>query len=464
MHIYPSTKTCVLAFLLGLAACSTKDQPPAGTTGRRVILTPAGNNTLGYYSDASFGSTDRTIWVAAITNSLTGALLVAHLDTAGQVVGSRTIDYPNPYNGRLALATLQDGSCVSVGQAEGSNVLGQSDSKALVFQLRKDGTTQWSQVIATTLGGGNDSFVTGDIVSLGMDVLLCGEYYKYPDSTKQRAFTRIANDGTTQPFVSYVLPPKTLLGARGPVMKPLPAGTGAVLLEQLDATTLQLLLLEADGHLRSLQQLKLAGFPTTQSIDYLDIAVAPTSGNLAILLASERQGQAQLIKLTAAGTVLSTTAYTLATKSYSRFGKMAMGLQDQVGWTTEDDKNLYYYVVDAQGKTLTGQQLAPTPGNVVILGAFGLVAIGSTSAYGFGSFAGPEPANAQSSSLNFLRIGSDGRAGCTLGDAPMLSAMPVAAAQVVTLALPPAGSLPNVTTTYNLLNNPAALTSSLSCQ
>lgn len=443
--------------LASLLACSKSDSgPQASPNGKRVLLTPTppppAVALLRAYTAASTPGPDQPLWLSAELDYNIGQALLVRLDTAGRLLASQLVlNYNAAY---VPVAALADGSSLGLGQ-DGSN--------AFVFRLNTDGTPAWSKIF-TDNAGQNLTFTPGNIVPLGNDAL----YYGSRGGFNQRYFARIAASGAVQPYASYTFPAKAATFNRVPAFKPLPAGAGAIMLEQLDDATFLLSNLDATGHLRWWQQLSLAGLPATpQAAKYYDVAVSPTSGNLAVLVADPTAGQgglSQLLRFSATGALLSATTYSLRNAPhFVYFGHLAMGLQEEAAWTLEGDEEVYYYAVNAQNKVLVAKRIANTPKNSTLSNSYGLLSIGQKGAYGFGTFAGPAPDNDPATSINFLRISADGQAGCPTADAPALAGTAATGTRAVGLPVPAAGTLANATASYTLYTAPFTLATTPAC-
>jgi hypothetical protein len=442
--------------LTSLLACSKNDSgPQASPQGKRVLVTPTpaapAVAQLRSYTSASTPGPDQPLWLSTVLDLYGSQALLVRLDTAGQLLASQMI-YNATY---VPVAALTDGSSLALGQ-DGSN--------AFVFRLNTDGTTAWSKIL-TNGAGQNRTLTPGNIVPLGNDAL----YYGSLGNFNQRCFARIASSGAVQPYATYTFPAKAATFNRVPAFKPLPAGAGAIMLEQLDDATFLLSNLDATGHLRWWQQLNLAGLPATpQTAKFYDVAVSPTSGNLAVLIGDPIAGQggaSQLLRFSAAGALLSATTYTLSSAPhFVYFGHLAMGAQEEVAWTLESSEWVYYYAVNAQGKILASKRIANTPKNSLVSSSYGLLSIGQKGAYGFGTFAGPAPDNEPDTSINFLHISADGQAGCPTADAPALTGAAATGTRAVGLPVPTAGTLANGTASYTLYTAPLTLATSPACQ
>lgn len=443
----PSSKTLAAAILLGLGACSSPGtSPQAAPTGQRTLLTPA-SGQLSYYSSASMSGPDQPAWVAINYDGQSSGILLAHLDTAGHALGSRFLSYGAWSGEVLNVAALTDGSCMALGGNGGNPI---------VLKLAADGTTTWAKTIATSLG------IPGGIVPLGTDALC------YSAAGNQRYFTRVLADGTVQPAVGYTLPGKRAPAfVQSPIFRALPAGSGAVLLEQLDYALFQLTSIDENGRLRWVQQLDLAGLAGlgAQTNTYFDVAVAPGSDNLAVLISAFGSNPARLLRLSPAGALLGASTCTLSgAPGYLRAGHLAMGPRDEVAWLVESDSWLAYYALDGQNNVLAANKIAGSqkPASTS-LGAYGLLSMGSNGAYGFGNFVGPEPNRYANTSINYLRISRSGQAGCPVAAAPALSTAAVTNSPLVSVPLPAATSLPTTTGSYSLYNVPLPLTGSPAC-
>jgi hypothetical protein len=444
-----SSTIVAVAMLLGLGACSSQNTAPqAAPTGQRTLLTPA-SGELRYYSSASMSGPDQPAWVAINYDGQPSGILLAHLDTAGHSLGSRFLSYGAWSGETLGVAALTDGSCIALGGNNGNPIL---------LKLAADGTTIWAKTLATSTG------TPGGIVPLGAEAL----YYSAAGNANQRYFTRVLADGTVQPAVGYTFPSKRApMFTQSPAFRALPAGGGAVLLEQLDYTLFQLTSIDENGRLRWVRQLDLTGLVGlgAQTSTYFDVAVSPGSGNLAVLISAFNAGQARLLRLSPAGALLGASTCTFSgAPSYLYLGHLVMGPLDEVAWLVESDSWLAYYAVDGQNSVLAATKIAgPQTSASISLGAYGLLSMGSKGAYGFGNFAGPEPNRYANTSINYLRISRSGQAGCPVADAPALRTAAVTNSPLVSVPLPAATTLANTTGSYSLYNIPLTLTGSSAC-
>lgn len=440
--------------LLGLGACSSPGtSPQTAPTGQRTLLTPA-SGELRYYSSASMSGPDQPAWVAVNYGGQPSGMLLAHLDTAGRVLGSRFLDYAASSGEVLSIAALTDGSCVALGGNNGNPIL---------VKLAADGTTSWARTL-TTGAGTAPVGQPASVVPLGADAL-----YYTTGNASQRYFTRVLANGTVQPAVGYTFPGRRASTfGQTPVFQALPAGGGAVLLEQLDYTLFQLANVDENGQLRWLRQLDLTGLAGlgAQTSTYFDVAVSPGTGNIAVLVGAAGASQTRLLRLSPAGALLGASTCTLSgAPSYLYTGRLAMGPLDEVAWLVQANDWLAYYAVDGQNKVLAATKIAGPQKfkSLISLGTYGLLSMSSKGAYGFGNFAGPGPNYYSNTSINYLRISRSGQAGCPVTDAPALSTVAATSLPLVLVPLPTATSLPNTTGSYSLYNVPFTLVGSPAC-
>lgn len=443
--------------IICLAGCSKNTDPATNKqpAGRRVLLTPATNEAIQGYAGAGAVSTDQSLWVAARYGTQ-GKSVVLHLDTLGQLLSGRSLLFQAPAITYLpAIDALADGGAVVLG----SNSVGQP----LLARLAADGSTTWSKQIVAAPSG-NASFFVRSMVAVGNDALLCSQL-----GGSEFAFARVKADGTAQAYNSYQLP-TSYISSGPPVFQALPGGQGALFMYQTAATTFLLANLNADGQLQWLRQLNVADLPPNATGFALHLAAAAGSSNLVVAVAplgGSATGSVQVVRLSAAGNMLSATKYAPADNSYPYISAVALDAQGQLSWMAETTQWLCYYTIDAQGNPQVGKQVAAAPtypgGSPITFSAFGVVSKTARYAYALGTLAGPAPANAPEKSINFLAINADGQVGCQLADAPSLLKTAVPGTQVTAQALPTATNRPTTVTNYALANTTFSLLVSTVC-
>ena len=471
-YITPSLR--VLAVTISLFSITGCEKDPTVknlttiATGHHTLLTPMDGNTpryryLDFYSSASSSGLDQPIWVAVNLNSFGDDLLVSRIDTAGQALCSRVIHFNNAHSSSEVYLTtaLTDGSCM---------VAGGEDNETVISQLETDGSTKWSKRIVLDRGLNQYDFASG-LASVGTEALLCLTNYGIDSpNPNQHSFSHVSADGTISTSVGYAYPSPVGVAKNSPIQfKSLPGGNGAFLLEKLEDNIFLLSSIDATGHVRWVKQITLTGFFSTNTPDYFDMVVAPVSGDFVLLVAKKVEVQAQLIRLSPSGDLrgviaLSNTA--LIDNTYPRFGKLAVGPQEEAAWTVENSTQLYYYAVDAQGKPIANQVLDENPvgRGSNTLSTYGLVSIGYKGAYGLGGLAGPAPGNDSKTSINFLNINSIGRVGCILDKATTFNSSIVMGTQVIALPIPASVQINPIVTNNNLENGPITLINSNVCQ